>query len=609
MNQQDPIDSKLSRTPELESDTIYQVLKRIGSAEHPLLLPAIQRRFVWDSDQICALFDSILRAYPIGEFLFWEIEDSERDRYAFYDFIRDYSEHPEKCYNPAAPRHLPTGVVGVLDGQQRLNSMLVALCGTYWKYIGGQGYHAHRDSSYLCRTLHINIYSQTEENEEEPQANPFAFLTEDEAEPANWGKHAHWFSVGRIFPANSEEELASQWAQHIGEIANPDYSQKDIPLSLRLLRQRIHDEKLIRYFPIRQKQLSEALEIFIRTNNGGKPVTAAAIIFATIIANWPEGKDKIELFQRHLNGTGHRFDLDISRILLGILAVGGFPIRLKIESFNPTTVDGIRADFKRITEHLQKAAELFDKWGLSGNNAVNSNALIALALLLSFQIDIEASEEDLRQFVIRSLLCELYRRPETPLRQIRVYGSEHLAPGLPFLLSHMEEHFILPSGKSLRIGSEYLEELLMVPLWDRRCYILLSLIHHHHALHQHQFHRDHLHPRARFEEMYQYELTPEQQSNWWDSRDRLPNIQLLQGEANNHKRAKPLKVWLENEYPEQASRAVFLDQNDIPLDLDLDFKNFENFFGARKERLRTRLQKALNIKTQEVSSLSMETPV
>ena len=40
------------------------------------LLPAIQRKFVWSSDQIEVLFDSIMRGYPINSFMFWEVKEN-----------------------------------------------------------------------------------------------------------------------------------------------------------------------------------------------------------------------------------------------------------------------------------------------------------------------------------------------------------------------------------------------------------------------------------------------------------------------------------------------------------------------------------------------------
>lgn len=43
-----------------------------------MLLPAIQRRFVWNYDQIEKLFDSMMRDYPIGSFLSWKVHPDVR---------------------------------------------------------------------------------------------------------------------------------------------------------------------------------------------------------------------------------------------------------------------------------------------------------------------------------------------------------------------------------------------------------------------------------------------------------------------------------------------------------------------------------------------------
>ena len=37
-----------------------------------MLLPAIQRKYVWSEEQTIELMDSILSGYPIGTFLIWE---------------------------------------------------------------------------------------------------------------------------------------------------------------------------------------------------------------------------------------------------------------------------------------------------------------------------------------------------------------------------------------------------------------------------------------------------------------------------------------------------------------------------------------------------------
>jgi uncharacterized protein with ParB-like and HNH nuclease domain len=53
--------------------TIASVLEAISSQQ--LVLPAIQREFVWNEQKIAALFDSLMRDYPIGGFLYWLVSD------------------------------------------------------------------------------------------------------------------------------------------------------------------------------------------------------------------------------------------------------------------------------------------------------------------------------------------------------------------------------------------------------------------------------------------------------------------------------------------------------------------------------------------------------
>lgn len=59
----------LADTVEREALSVFQpavpvakVLQGIHSSEY--VLPAIQREFVWETDQITRLFDSLMRGYP-----------------------------------------------------------------------------------------------------------------------------------------------------------------------------------------------------------------------------------------------------------------------------------------------------------------------------------------------------------------------------------------------------------------------------------------------------------------------------------------------------------------------------------------------------------------
>ena len=97
---------------------------------HEYALPAIQREFVWDRDQIAMLFDSLMRGYPIGSFLFWNVLPENSTNYVFYDFIRDYHGLTGRhCPNLALPEKRP--IVAILDGQQRLTSLNIGLNGSH----------------------------------------------------------------------------------------------------------------------------------------------------------------------------------------------------------------------------------------------------------------------------------------------------------------------------------------------------------------------------------------------------------------------------------------------------------------------------------------------
>lgn len=86
-----------------------------GIHSRQYLLPAIQREFVWNARQIEQLFDSILRGYPIGSFLFWQASPESQGDCQFYECVRDYHEKSSR-HNPRADLHGVQGLTAVLDG-------------------------------------------------------------------------------------------------------------------------------------------------------------------------------------------------------------------------------------------------------------------------------------------------------------------------------------------------------------------------------------------------------------------------------------------------------------------------------------------------------------
>ncbi|MBZ5526173.1 MAG: DUF262 domain-containing protein, partial [Acidobacteriia bacterium] len=84
-------------------------------AEGDIKIPAFQRHFVWDQEQVIELLDSIYHDYPIGSILLWNSHDKLKATRNICGFcIPDRAESYPVNY--------------VLDGQQRLSTIYAVFC-------------------------------------------------------------------------------------------------------------------------------------------------------------------------------------------------------------------------------------------------------------------------------------------------------------------------------------------------------------------------------------------------------------------------------------------------------------------------------------------------
>ena len=88
--------------------TISKIIERISSGD--IRIPAFQRNFIWEPDQVAFLLDSIYKGFPIGTIILWKT-----DKRLNSDKNLGYFELPEP------KKDYPVNYV--LDGQQRLTSV------------------------------------------------------------------------------------------------------------------------------------------------------------------------------------------------------------------------------------------------------------------------------------------------------------------------------------------------------------------------------------------------------------------------------------------------------------------------------------------------------
>ncbi len=88
--------------------TIKKLMERISSGD--IRVPAFQRNYVWEPDQVAFLLDSIYKEFPIGTVILWKTDKrlSSEKRLGYFDLPEPQKDYP---------------VNYVLDGQQRLTSL------------------------------------------------------------------------------------------------------------------------------------------------------------------------------------------------------------------------------------------------------------------------------------------------------------------------------------------------------------------------------------------------------------------------------------------------------------------------------------------------------
>ena len=566
-------------------------------AAKKLYLPAIQRKFVWGAWQIEQLFDSIMRDYPIGTFLFWMVEEAKQNDYSFYEFIRDYHARDNWMNTLAAKPHLPDELVGVLDGQQRLNSMYVALQGTY-AYKRPRVW-ANNPDAYPVRKFYVNVFRPEVEKEDDDFVYEFRFLATEEAKDITAGKC--WCLVKDLLECKGIPEVNKYWTKKKKELAQasevPEET-KDRALDiLGKLWERLTTIPVINYFPVKNQNLDEVLDVFVRVNSAGTVLSKTDLLFSTIVAQWETGRQAIEEFLKKINEKGNGFRFDTDFIMRACLVLTEGPIRLRVASFKAENVKSIVKDWKQITTAINRAVDLLVEWGFEDATLPSANAVIPIAYAIKRGCDIKLSKVDLRLLLIKSILTGVYGSSgDQVLSAMRKGIHETLKDGGVFELERFEKKVRLPGGKSISINAEVLDNLLDSTKGPRS-FALLSLLAPQLKFSQVQFHQDHIHPHASFNApaLRKVGIKDDVIWDWQEKRDALPNLQLLEGKENQIKLASPFEVWLKKEYPKKDDRDAYLRSQYIPDNLSMSLNGFSEFFERRRGLLKNQFAKVLNV--------------
>lgn len=573
--------------------TIATTLERIQKQEY--VLPAIQREFVWRDDQICRLFDSLMRGYPIGSFLFWRVEPGKIKDFAYYGFLRDYHERDA--------RHLPrldvpnhAAITAILDGQQRLTSLNIGLRGSHSARV--RGGWVNNPLAYPKRYLYLNIAQQAAENELGMEYD-FRFLPPERVEQ-NEGNDTHWFRVSEITDFKNASGIFRYIQSH-------DLAMNETAFEmLERLHSVVTTERVINYFEEDAQDLDKVLNIFIRVNSGGTVLSYSDLLLSIATAQWTEldAREAVHQLVDDLNDTGQGFRFSKDIVLKSGLMLSDLPsIAFRVTNFNARNMATLEKNWPKISTALRLGVQLLADFGFSERTLTADSVLIPLAYYLHGR---QASEsyltsaawaddrERVRGWVVRSLVKSGVWGSglDTLLLSLRTAMRENETGEFPVAAI---ESAMVRLGKSLRFEEDEVRDLVNMPFGDRRVFPVLSLLYPGMNFH-HEFHVDHIFPRSLFTRarLLTAGLDATSVDRVGDQVNRLPNLQLLEGPVNTSKSAKLPMDWLKGYFPDITARDYYRARHDlgeVPETID----GFEPFYDARAQRITDKLRHVLGV--------------
>lgn len=600
----------------MEKITIANLIK--GVEKKQFLLPTIQRGFVWESKKIETLFDSLMRKFPISSFLFWEVPDEEEHNFKFYNFIKDYDfycEDPRSFADFGKAPHM-----AVLDGQQRITSFYIGLKGSYTPKINKRGRKPSEDKperqKLYLNLLKINADSDNgDEDAGLDNVYEFKFLTEEDA--AKRDAETFWFEVGKILDKEFEESAdIADFLLENNLVDNNTKSYLKLPYrTLSQLWNSVKKESVIEYHLESSKSLDEVLNIFVRINNGGKPVELSEMLISLATAQLKDFDVENELIGivNEVNNIGGEKCFNISNdfvlkaflVLCSDVSTDKNSIKFKIENFKPQRMQKIRAAWSKMSEALKLAVTLVNEFGFNQNHFASNNALIPLAQYIYLKgnnPDAYMSDKGKMIHWFMSATLNGIFSSSTDDKLVRFRNR----------LNDNHENFpiIEMLGANDKTDEEIANELidaLMSTNYKSMKNVLMALT----VLYNNKkdlanVDVDHMFPKVKIKtlgEMTQQGIADETkfQNEYEKFCNALPNLQLLDSSENKRKSSTYFSDWIAEKFDDERER--YMAENFVP-DVDFRLVNFKNFIDERSKLIREKITE--NLKAHGIIYFSRE---
>lgn len=552
-------------------DLVNQIKRR------EIVLPEMQRRYVWKSSQVRDLVDSLYRGYPSGAILLWETPgDVQLQSFAV---VQDGV--------PLGSQQL------LLDGQQRLTSLTALLTGEdlvvrnrrrpikiLFNLDHPDVLESHDDSEQIdleADDLADDEVDEVDDEEAEDDSSNLTFIVGQ----LKFEKMPNWVSVTDILQKDNTEILRDAGVTSFDDPRFKKYNQrinrvKEIPSYV--YRLDVLDRSL---------SYEEVTEIFVRVNSKGTTLRGSDLALAQITAKWPGCLADFQSFEKKCNRENFNFDVGVNLRAL---------VSLTTDQCKFNNVHQIpRASLEEKWPVTKKAMEFSTNF-LKSNCGVVTSALLSsnnIALVLAYIADkwnysIDPTEADaLRRYLLLSNAKGRYTRASSEsvldqdLRTVRDGGR------VPELLASL----VAQVGRLSVEAGDFVSRKSTSPIfrtafmafehsgakdWKNSLTISKLLSGSSYSLQVH-----HIFPRARLEGRY-------------DKRDinDVANFAFISSATNNWIRARKPSEYVP-EFMAERGKSIFEDQC-IPTNPELlELEAYPLFLAKRRELMAARLNEFL----------------
>ena len=253
---------------DLGHEPLYRLVEKLASGE--IVLPDIQRDYVWAGAQIPRLLDSLYREWPVGSVLLWTTNLSIPTKPA------------------AVVQGTPaTGKPAILlDGQQRLST--------------------------IARVMLPDAIPPGEKRPDvrfSPETSEFKTANAVQKHDKRWISASEILRSGAQFrelikPLGLNQADEDSWTDVLADVARRvrEYS---VPV------QTVHVD-----------DYETVAEIFNRVNTGGTRLSKGDLVIGSMAARWSGGRDAVESFEAEMRAAGWPINREVLLRIVSVLALG-----------------------------------------------------------------------------------------------------------------------------------------------------------------------------------------------------------------------------------------------------------------------------------------------